>query len=57
MTVTFMNWTSRVAIAGRVAEWRRQSCSSNELMIAGDYHLPFGRTKARTEALKWLWQA
>jgi hypothetical protein len=57
MSVTFMNWTSRVAIAGRVAEWRRQSYSSNELMIAGDYHLPFGRTEARTEALKWLWQA
>ncbi len=57
MSVTFMNWTSRVAIAGRVAEWRRQSYSSNELMIAGDCHLPFGRTEARTEALKWLWQA
>jgi hypothetical protein len=57
MSVTFMNWTSRVAIAGRVAEWRRQSYSSNELMIPGDYHLPFGRTEARTEALKWLWQA
>ena len=57
MSVTFLNWTSRVAIAGRVAEWRRQSYRSNELMIPGDYHLPFGRTEARTEALKWLWQA
>ena len=51
-----MNWTSRVAIAGRVAEWRRISHSSSELIIPGDYYLPFDKTVARTEALKWLWQ-
>lgn len=51
MSVTFMNWSSRVAIAGSVAEWRRISHSSNELIIPGDYHLPFGKTEARTEAL------
>jgi hypothetical protein len=56
MSVTFMNWTGRVAIAGRVAEWRRFSNGSNELIIPGDYHLPFTRSEARTEALKWLWQ-
>lgn len=56
MSVTFMNWTSRVAIAGRVAEWRRLSHGSNETIISGDYHLPFGKSEARTEALKWLWQ-
>ena len=56
MSATFMNWSSRVAIAGSVAEWRRISHSSNELIIPGDYHLPFGKTEARTEALKWLWQ-
>jgi hypothetical protein len=55
MTVTFMNWTSRVAIAGRVAEWQRQSRSWDE-RIPGDYHLPFGQTQARAEAAKWLWQ-
>jgi hypothetical protein len=53
MSDTFMNWTSRVAIAGRVAELRRLSHSSNDLMLPGDYHLPFGRIEARTEALKW----
>jgi hypothetical protein len=56
MSDTFTNWTSRVAIAGRVAEWRRLSFSSDELMAPGDFHLPFGRI-ARTEALKWLWNA
>jgi hypothetical protein len=49
MTVTFLNWTSRVAIAGRIAEWQRQSRS-------WDYHLPFGQAQARAEAAKWLWQ-
>ena len=47
MSVTFMNWTSRVAIAARVAEWRRLSHSSNELIISSDYHLPFGKSEAR----------
>ncbi|HEY6383213.1 MAG TPA: hypothetical protein VIY07_15595 [Pseudolabrys sp.] len=56
MSVTFMNWTNRVAITGRVAELRRVSYSSNEPMTPWDYHLPFGKTEARTEALKWIWQ-
>ena len=55
MSNTFVNWTSRVAIAGRVAEWRRPG-SWNELTIPGDYHLPFGKAEARTEAAKWIWQ-
>lgn len=54
MSATFMNWTSRVAIAGRVAEWRRVSRYWDE--ISGDYHLPFGPAQARAEAAKWLWQ-
>jgi hypothetical protein len=49
MSVTFMNWSSLVAIAGRVAEWRRMFHSSNEFVIPGDYHLPFGKTEARTK--------
>ena len=56
MSITFINRTSRVAIAGRVAEWRRQPQSRNELNMLGDYHLPFGKAKARTEAAKWLCQ-
>jgi hypothetical protein len=57
MSDTYMNWTSRVAIAGRVAERRRLSFSSHGLAIRGDYHLPFGKTEAQAEALKWLWKA
>jgi hypothetical protein len=28
----------------------------NELNMLGDYHLPFGKAEARTEAAKWLCQ-
>jgi hypothetical protein len=56
MSVTFINWTSRVAIAARVAEERRLFESWNELTIPGDYHLPVGKVEARAEAGKWLWQ-
>ncbi len=56
MTVTFMNWTSRVAIAGRIAEWQRQSRSWDEWAPPSDYHLPFGQAQARAEAAKWIWQ-
>ena len=55
MTPTFVNWTSRVAIAGRVAEWQRRSRNWDE-GIPGDYHQPFGQPQARTEAAKWLCQ-
>jgi hypothetical protein len=50
-----INRTSRVAIAGRVAEWRRPH-EWNELTMLGDYHLPFGKAEARAEAAKWLCQ-
>ena len=56
MSVTFLNWTSRVAIAGRVAEMRRQFHSSNESTIQGAYRLPLGKIDARTEALNWIWR-
>jgi hypothetical protein len=55
MSNTFVNWTSRVAIAGRVAE-RRRPHQRNELTILGDYRLPFGKAEARAEAAKWLCQ-
>lgn len=55
MSNSFLNWTSRVAIAGRVAE-ERHSESWNELTIPGDYHTPFGKTAAQTKAARWLWQ-
>lgn len=56
MSVTFINWTSRIAIAGHVAERRRLSETRHDLMIPGDYHRPFGKAEAREEADKWLWQ-
>ncbi|MGB9044255.1 MAG: hypothetical protein WCC81_17525 [Pseudolabrys sp.] len=56
MSNSFLNWTSRVAIAGRVAEERRSE-SWNELTMPGDYHLPFDRADAQTKAAKWLWPA
>ena len=55
MLNSFLNWTSRVAIAGRVAQERRSE-SWNELTIPGDYHMPFGKAEAQTKAAKWLWQ-
>jgi len=56
MTVTFTNWTSRVAIAGRIAESQRQYRTLDEWLRPGDYHLPFGPAQARVEAAKWLCQ-
>ena len=55
MSNSFLNRTSRVAIAGRVAEERRSE-SWNELTISGDYPMPFGKAEAQTKATKWLWQ-
>jgi hypothetical protein len=56
MTATFINQTSRVAIAGRVAQSQRQFRGWDEWMLPGDYHFPFGPTQARVEAAKWLCQ-
>jgi hypothetical protein len=55
MPNAFLNWTSRAAIAGRIAEYRRPQTWS-QWTIRGDYHLPFGKAEARAEAAKWLWQ-
>jgi hypothetical protein len=56
VSISFLNWTSRVAIAGRIAEYRR-SPTWNELTIPGDYHLPFGKAEAQAKAARWLWQS
>jgi len=55
MSDIFVNWTSRVAIAGRIAE-RRRPQDWNELTTPGDYHAPFGKIEAKVEAAKWLCQ-
>ena len=54
MSNTFVNWTSWVAIAGRIAEESR--ADRNELPMLGDYRLPFGKVEAKAEAAKWLCQ-
>jgi hypothetical protein len=47
--------TSRVDIDARIAQ-QRSADSLNELTTRGDYHQPFGKAEARTEAAKWLCQ-
>ena len=56
MSNSFLNWTSRVAIEARIAQWRRPQ-DENELTMPGDYHLPFGKTEAQAKAARWLWQS
>jgi len=53
MSDSFINWTSRVCIAGRIGE-RLRLRGWNELTLCGDYHAPFGKSEARAEAAKWL---
>jgi hypothetical protein len=56
MSNRILNWTSRVAIAARIAECRRPQ-NWNEMTIPGDYHVPFGKAEARAKAMRWLWQS
>ena len=46
---------SRVDIDARIVE-RRGADNLNGLTMRGDYHQPFGKAEARTEAVKWLCQ-
>jgi hypothetical protein len=48
---SIVNWTSRVAIAGRIAECRRPQ-NWNELTILGDHQLPFGKAEAQAKAAR-----
>jgi hypothetical protein len=56
VSYSFLNWTSRVAIAARIAECRRPQ-NSNELTLPGDYNLPFGKAEAQAKAVRWLWRS
>ena len=56
MSNSILIWTSRVAIAGRIAECRHPQ-NWNELTIRGDYHLPLGKAEAQARATRWLWQS
>jgi hypothetical protein len=53
MTMSTFKPNSRVDIDARIAE-RRGADNLNELTTRGDYHQPFGKAEARTEAVKWL---
>jgi hypothetical protein len=55
MPTNYVNWSSRIAIAARVAECERRSRGWDE-WIPGDYHGPFGHGQARAEAARLLWQ-
>ena len=56
MSYSFLNKTSRVAIAAQIAECRRPQ-NWKELTTLGDYHLPFGKADAQAKAARWLWQS
>ena len=56
MSNSILNWTSQVAIADRIAEYRRPQ-NWNVSAILGDYHTPFGKAEAQIKATKWLWQS
>ena len=56
MPYSFLNRTSRVAIAAQIAECRRPQ-NWNDLTIPGDYHLSFGKAEAQAKAARWLWQS
>ena len=53
MSNSFLNWSGRADIEGRVTE--RRCAQNRDEPTAGDYHLPFAKAKAK--AAKWLWQA
>jgi uncharacterized protein YjiS (DUF1127 family) len=56
---TFSNPASRIAIAARVAEWRRRIRSRHELATFSERQFsdrPFGRAEVRAEIAKWFWQ-
>ena len=55
MSNSFINWTSRVAIAARIEECRRPQ-GWNEFAIPSDYNLPFGKAEAQAKAARWLWR-
>ncbi len=54
MSDSFLNWTSRVAIAGRIAQCRHLQ-ERSELTILADYDEPFGKAEAQAKAARWLW--
>lgn len=56
MSNSFLNWSSRTAIEGRITE-RRHPQNWREPTMPGDYHLPFAKADAHAKAVRWLWQA
>jgi len=56
VSINTANWTSRAAIAARIAKCRSPQ-DWNEFTVVGDYHPPFGKASAQAKAARWLWQS
>ena len=56
MSNTFLDWTSRVAIAASIAEEQRRPECWNELTTPEDYDLPLDKAEYQIRAAKWPWQ-
>ncbi|MGC1790894.1 MAG: hypothetical protein WA753_05630 [Pseudolabrys sp.] len=56
MSNTFLDWTSWVAIAARIAEEQRRPECWNELTTPEDYDLPLDKAEYQIRAAKWPWQ-
>jgi hypothetical protein len=54
MSNTFEKWSSRVAVAARVAQERRRPENWNE-MPEEEYDQPLDKVEAQTKAAKWPW--
>jgi hypothetical protein len=56
MANVFTDWTSRSAIAARIAEEREHPVESwNELIAPEDYDLPFDKIEYQIKPAKWPW--
>jgi hypothetical protein len=56
MASTYLDWTSRAAIAARIAEEQRYPVESwNELTAPEDYDLPLDKIEYRIRPAKWPW--
>ena len=56
MANVFADWTSRAAIASRIAEEQRNSVESwNELEAPEDYDLSFEKIEYQIRPAKWPW--
>jgi len=56
MANIFTDWTSRAAVAARIAEEQQNPVESwNELVAPEDYDLSFDRNEYQIRPAKWPW--